>query len=126
MNDTTVKKILLIGQNKFDQFYYAYVLSQYYSCPVVTVNEEYEVISTMRNNPIDIIYVDISIYPEEGIEALENLRSMFPECNSPIVAIVEGRNSEIISKLIDLGVSQYIVKTFQRDTAFEKFGISFN
>lgn len=126
MNDTTVKKILLIGQNKFDQFYYSYVLSQYYSCPVVTVDEEYEVISTMRNNPIDIIYVDISIHPEEGIEALENLRYRFPECKSPIVAIVEGRNSEIISRLLELGVSQYIVKTFQRETAFEKFGISFN
>lgn len=126
MNETAVKKILLIGQNKFDQFYYSYVLSQYYSCPVLTVDEEYEAISTMKKNPIDIIYIDISIYPQSGIGTLENLRNRFPECKSPIVAIVEGRNSAIISKLIELGVSQYIVKTFKRENVFEKFGIFFN
>lgn len=126
MNETAVKKILLIGQNKFDQFYYSYVLSQYYSCPVLTVDQECEVVSTMKKNPIDIIYIDISIYPNAGIGTLKNLRNRFPECKSPVVAIVEGRNGSIISKLIELGVNQYIVKTFKRENVFEKFGISFN
>jgi response regulator RpfG family c-di-GMP phosphodiesterase len=126
MQKTKTKKILIIEQNEFHRFFYSFVLSHYYSCPVLTVDRGEKALRVLAENSFDIIYVDISAPESKGIELLENLKYKYPDCKTPIIAITANRSRETLSRLISLGITEYIVKPEGEENIFEKLGLCFN
>jgi CheY-like chemotaxis protein len=126
MQKTKTKKILIIEQNEFHRFFYSFVLSHYYSCPVLTVDRGEKALKVLEENSFDIIYVDISAPESNGIEMLENLKYKYPECKTPIIAITADRSRETLAQLISLGITEYIVKPDGEENIFEKLGLCFN
>ncbi len=125
MQKTKTKKILVIEGSEFHRFFYSYVLSHYYSCPVLTVENGTRAMKALHEEFFDIIYIDISV-TSGGLETLQDLRSFYPEFKAPIIAITEGRDRETLSKLISLGITEYIVKPDIEESIFEKMGVCFN
>ena len=76
MQQTKTKKILVIEQNEFHRFFYSFILSHYYSCPVLTIDRGEKAIKILEENSFDIIYIDISHPKSDGIETLKNLGIM--------------------------------------------------
>ena len=126
MPKTKTKKILVIEHNEFHRFFYSFVLSHYYSCPVLTLDSGKKALKILRDNSFDIIYIDISIPASDGIETLKNLRNYYPDFKVPIIAITNNRDRETLSQLISLGITEYIVKPDVEESIFEKMGICFN
>ncbi len=126
MQKTKTKRILVIEQNEFHRFFYSFVLSHYYSCPVLTTDRGEKALKILEENSFDIIYIDISSPISDGIETLKNLRYNFPDYKIPIIAITADRDHDTLSQLISLGITEYIVKPDGEDNIFEKLGVCFN
>ena len=126
MQQTKTKRILVIEQNEFHRFFYSFVLSHYYSCPVLTIDRGEKALKILEENSFDIIYIDISHPRSDGIETLKNLKYHFPDYKIPIIAITADRDRDTLSQLISLGITEYIVKPDGEDNIFEKLGVCFN
>jgi CheY-like chemotaxis protein len=126
MQKTKTKRILVIEQNEFHRFFYSFVLSHYYSCPVLTIDRGEKALKILEENSFDIIYIDISSPISDGIETLKNLRYSFPDYKIPIIAITADRDRDTLSQLISLGITEYIVKPDGEENIFEKLGVCFN
>jgi CheY-like chemotaxis protein len=126
MEQTKTKKILVVEQNEFQRFFYSFILSQYYSCPVLTTENGEKALKILEENSFDVIYIDVSIPLSDGIETLKTLRNYYPECKIPIIAITINRDRNMLTQLISLGVTEYVVKPEGEENIFEKLGIIFN
>ena len=125
MEKTKTKKILVIEQSEFHRFFY-YVLSFYYSCPVLTTDCGEKALKIIEENNLDLIYVDIANSAAGGLETLKKLRYYFPDFKVPIIAITMDRDRDTLSQLISLGITEYIVKPEGEENIFEKLGVCFN
>lgn len=126
MEKTKSKKILVVEHNEFHRFFYSYVLSHYYSCPVQTTESGEKALRILGENYFDMVYVDVSVPFSENIKMLENLRYFYPEYSTPIIAITTDRDQDTLSRLISLGIKEYIIKPVGENNIFEKMGICFN
>lgn len=126
MEKTKTKKILVIEQSEFHRFFYSYVLSFYYSCPVLTTDCGEKALKIIEENNLDLIYVDIANSAAGGLETLKKLRYYFPDFKVPIIAITMDRDRDTLSQLISLGITEYIVKPEGEENIFEKLGVCFN
>jgi CheY-like chemotaxis protein len=126
MEKTRTKRILVVEQNEFHRFFYSYVLSFYYSCPVLTTDCGKKALKIIEENSFDLIYVDIANSTSNGIETLKQLRYNFPDYKVPIIAITADRDRDTLSQLISLGITEYIVKPEDEENIFDKLGVCFN
>ena len=69
-----------------------------------------EAIGTIRNNLIDLIFLDINMPGKNGLDVLKELK----ENNSQLfVAMISGHNSfENIKRSMDLGADGFVVKPY--------------
>jgi len=126
MEKTKTKKILVIEQNEFHRFFYSYVLSFYYSCPVLTTDCGEKALKIIEENSLDLIYIDIATSTAGGLETLKKLKYYLPDFKVPIIAITADRDRDTLSQLISLGITEYIVKPVGEENIFEKLGVCFN
>ena len=126
MEKTKTKKILVIEHNEFHRFFYSYVLSFYYSCPVLTTDCSERALKIIEENSLDLIYIDVASSASGGMETLKKLRYSFPDFKVPIIAITADRDRNTLSQLISLGITEYIVKPEGEENIFEKLGVCFN
>jgi DNA-binding NarL/FixJ family response regulator len=84
---------------------------------VAAVSNGYEVLEQLEANKVDICLLDINMPGMDGIETTRLVRQRKP--NVKIVMLTTYNDREIISELLQLGVSGYLLKNSDKEELVE-------
>jgi len=62
----------------------------------------------LKNNPVDVIFMDVNMPNTSGIEATKKIKELYP--NVKIIALTMHDDISIITKMIRAGASGYVLK----------------
>lgn len=79
-----------------------------------------EGLEILKNVTPALIMLDIEMPIMNGIQFLETIRKSEQYKNLPVIIMSANKNTEIIKKTINLGVSEYILKPASIQTILEK------
>ncbi|MHC0038878.1 response regulator [Pseudoneobacillus sp. C159] len=108
--DLKGKKILLVDDDVRNVFALSNVL-ELYGMNVTFAENGVEALELLeKDQPFDLVLMDIMMPEMDGYEAIGRLRAM-PECNDlPVIALTAKAMKEDREKCIEVGASDYIVK----------------
>ena len=67
-----------------------------------------EALNLVKNNPVDLILLDIDMPGTTGIDVLKNLRNAFTSLHIPIIAVID--DSQAAAVLLGAGANDYVTK----------------
>jgi len=82
-----------------------------------TAGNGYEVMELVRKNDYDVCLLDINMPQMDGMEAAKLIRAVKPE--TKIIMLTTYNDNEIISELVHIGVSGYLLKNSDRSELVE-------
>jgi len=97
-------------------------LSKTYGCDVTEAGTGLEVLDVVSQSRTDIVILDMRLPLMDGIEVAEAMRASEEFRQMPIVVLTADRDAEIISRLIQLGVSDVVLKPLRTDRFVTRFG----
>ncbi len=112
-------KILIIDDTRSVHMFVKKLLSQGHVDQVTSVYNGQEAIDLLKSNTdFDLIFLDWNMPIMEGPETLQNIRKMGIQI--PVVMMTTLSSEENINKMLELGVSEYMIKPFTVDILFQK------
>lgn len=112
-------KILIIDDTRSVHMFVKKLLSQGHVDQVISVYNGQEALDLLKSNTdFDLIFLDWNMPIMEGPETLQNIRKMGIQI--PIVMMTTLSSEENINKMLELGVSEYMIKPFTVDILFQK------
>ena len=72
-----------------------------------------EAIRKIKEDPVDIVILDIKMPKKDGLETLKELKKINP--SSKVIIATGYKSADIAQEAIRLGASDYVVKPFNRD-----------
>ncbi|KUJ56808.1 hypothetical protein AR686_09660 [Chryseobacterium aquaticum subsp. greenlandense] len=103
-------KVLLVEDNELNQLVAENSLN-YFKCSVTKADNGKMAVEIARNEPFDIILMDIQMPEMDGIEATKVLREEL-EIRTPIIALTANAFKTEIDNCINAGMNDYITKPF--------------
>lgn len=97
-------------------------LAKTYGCEVIEAGTGLEVLDVVAQCRTDIVILDMRLPLMDGIEVTEAMRGSEQFRQTPIVVLSSERDAEIISRLIQLGVSDVVLKPLRTDRFVTRFG----
>ncbi len=97
------------------------ILSQYYNDGIIfnEAKTKDELINMLQTNNHDALILDYDFIDFENISDIESLRKCFPKIS--ILVITANQNPESIIKVLDAGITNYILKTCDENELIEAF-----
>ncbi|MGB0455282.1 MAG: response regulator [Bacteriovoracaceae bacterium] len=83
-------------------------------------------LSIVRNNPIDLILLDIVMEGISGIGVLRYIRKQFSQMELPIIMVTGKSDDEDIIEALSLGANDYITKPITPDVAIARVQTQLN
>jgi CheY-like chemotaxis protein len=80
---------------------------------VVMASGAIEGIEYMFDNPVDLVLLDIRMPGMDGIEAIKEIKMLFPE--TKVILFTAYSNDVALEKALEHGADGYIVKPFDKD-----------
>lgn len=112
-------KILIIDDTRSVHMFVKKLLSQGHVDQVISVYNGQEALDLLKSNTdFDLIFLDWNMPIMEGPETLQNIRKMGIQI--PVVMMTTLSSEENINKMLELGVSEYMIKPFTVDILFQK------
>lgn len=93
-------------------------LEEYYD--VVTVNTGARALRYLETKKPDLILLDIRMMPKDGLETLQEIRSMEDRGDIPVIMLTGVENKDAVVESIKLGICDYILKPFFPDDLLER------
>ncbi|MCX7861673.1 MAG: ATP-binding protein [Bacteroidales bacterium] len=119
-NFFTETRILIVEDNKINQFLLKTILNKQNFINVFIVNNGKEAIEFIQQNEINIILLDLHMPEMDGYETTRYIRS-HPNskiANIPIVAVTAAVIQGEKEKCMEAGMNEYISKPFKADELF--------
>jgi len=104
----TKATVLVVDDEKGIRESFKMILKDGYHVLLAETGEE--ALEIFKNNPVDLILLDILLPDINGIELLERLKGMDP--NTEIIMVTGVKEIQTAVKAIKLGAYQYIIKPF--------------
>ncbi|MBY0121133.1 response regulator [Bacillus sp. S/N-304-OC-R1] len=112
-------KILLVDDEPLELLNLKKILNDFGERDVILVENGLDAIDTLKNEQIDMIFLDIKMPGLSGLETLEIIRKDWPD---KVVAIVSAYSDfQYAQKAIELGASSYLLKPFRKQDFIETF-----
>ena len=80
-----------------------------------------EALQTLGRGGFDLAVLDINMPQLDGVSVVEAIRSSPQLRELPVVMLTSDQRAEVVHRLIQLGISDYIVKPLVLDVAMAKF-----
>ncbi|MCX6296070.1 MAG: response regulator, partial [Bacteroidetes bacterium] len=107
------KNVLLVEDNKVNQFLAITILEQF-GMVVTVANNGSEAIEFLINDPYDIILMDLQMPGIDGIAATKMIRNKL-NITTPIIALTANAIIGDREKCLDAGMNDYISKPFNKN-----------
>jgi CheY-like chemotaxis protein len=73
-----------------------------------------EALTALTGSQCNFAILDVDMPGMGGLETLEEIRASEATCNLPVIILTAERDQDVVIKLMQLGVSHYIVKPLKR------------
>ena len=122
--------ILVVEDNKLNQMVMRKILNSAANINFAISNNGQEAIEKLKQNPYDLILMDLQMPIMDGYEATQIIRSGGVGNrlkNIPIIAVTADALPETKKRVLDLGMNDYLTKPVGKDLLFEKiYALTFN
>jgi CheY-like chemotaxis protein len=113
--------ILIIDDELGYRKFYSKIISSYFKSKVVEACNPGEAFDYIKDNPVpDLILLDMQMPVMDGYTALQKIRAYSKTANTKVIASTALNNTQLISSLIKLKISDYIVKPTDKKTAINR------
>lgn len=113
-------KVLIVDNDKITRLIITRLLKKKLTDDIMEAENGLDALAIIEKNKPDIIFLDISMPIMDGIETLEIIRANDNFKNIPVIILSSNKDKENIAKLIQLGISDYIVKPIDLTKAYQK------
>jgi len=108
-------RVLVIDDQSSPREAVRWVLKDRYD--VVMASDAIEGIEYMFDNPVNLVLLDIRMPGMDGIEALQEIKALFPE--TKILLFTAYPNDVALEKALEHGAEGYITKPFDKDALLD-------
>jgi len=106
-------KLLLVEDNEMNRLVATNTLSQF-DIQIVEAENGFEAIERLKNEPFDIILMDLQMPVIDGLVATRIIRNVL-KINTPIVALTANAFKKEIDICLDAGMNDYVTKPFEEN-----------
>lgn len=110
------KKIMVVDDEQMNLDLVEYILGKETDYEVYTEKSGENALKTWKENPMDLILLDIQMPGMNGFEVCEEIRKT---SDVPIVFLTVDKSVESIKRASELGVEEYLVKPFMAQALLE-------
>lgn len=87
---------------------------------VVTVNSGVRALKYLEQEKPDLILLDIKMVQKDGIETLQEIRTMKDRADIPVIMRTGVEDKEVVLKSAKLGICDYILKPFSSEDLLDR------
>ncbi len=87
---------------------------------VVTVNSGVRALKYLEQEKPDLILLDIKMVQKDGIETLQEIRTMKDRADIPVIMLTGVEDKEVVLKSAKLGICDYILKPFSSEDLLDR------
>lgn len=87
---------------------------------VITVNSGARAIKCLKERKPDLILLDIQMSPMDGIQTLQEIRSMNKLEDIPVIMLTGVEDKDTVMESAKLGICDYILKPFSADELIKR------
>ena len=117
-----MSNILIIEDDATVLAYLKFLIKKKFGSSIYTANNGEDGLKLLAEVAPDIILLDLYMPGMGGVEFLELLRKNEKFAKTPVLIISSEKDSEIITKLIGLGITDYILKPVNPGITYERLG----
>ena len=96
------------------------LLEEQFGCDVVECKDGIEALALLADARCNFAILDVDMPGMGGLETLEEIRASDATCDLPVIILTAERDEETVVKLMQLGVSDYIVKPLRHSSFVAK------
>lgn len=96
------------------------LLEEQFGCAVVECKDGVEALAALSETPCNFAILDVDMPGMGGLETLEEIRASDVACDLPVIIMTAERDEDTVIKLMQLGVSDYIVKPLRHSSFVSK------
>ncbi|MEO9966982.1 MAG: PAS domain S-box protein [Reichenbachiella sp.] len=116
---TVVPRILVVDDNKVNRTVASQILEKS-GCTVHLASSGLEAIEVVKNNELDLIFMDIQMPKMDGVQTTQNIKSLGTKNLPPIVAMTAYSMEDDREKFMSQGLDDYVAKPIRAVTIIEK------
>ncbi len=113
-------KILVVDDDETVNLFISRLLMRKFMCDVVTAKNGLEALSKIKEEKPEVMFLDVTMPVMSGIETLEAIRADSEFKDLPVIMLTAVSEKEVVSKVMDLGVFDYMLKPLIYDTAYKR------
>ncbi|MCX6150855.1 MAG: response regulator [Ignavibacteriales bacterium] len=115
-----MKKVLIIDDNKNQQYLLSHFLTKYFECEILTADNGEEGLESIQKENPDLVILDIAMPKMDGVQCLQRIRLNNMNSTTPVIISTGMDEKSLIFKLLALGISDYLMKPFNLFSLYEK------
>lgn len=92
---------------------------------VITVNSGIRALKYLETRKPDLILLDIQMVPKDGIQTLQEIRTMKERADIPVIMLTGVEDKDMVLKSAKLGICDYILKPFSSDELLNRIRRAF-
>jgi PAS domain S-box-containing protein len=112
------RRILVVEDEQFNQFFIQALLRQWNVITEIAENGKVAV-SLLQQKPYDLILMDVEMPEMDGYTAIQVIRKTL-RLKTPVVVVSANTNDEIIQRLTDAGMNEFISKPYDPEVLYSK------
>lgn len=113
-------KILVVDDDETVNLFISRLLMRKFACDVVTAKNGLEALSKIKEEEPEVMFLDVTMPVMSGIETLEAIRADNQFKDLPVIMLTAVSEKEVVSKVMNLGVFDYMLKPLIYDTAYNR------
>ena len=108
----SINKVLVADDQLYIQVFVERVFKKEFNFTIFKASNGVEALTRYDENKPDIIFLDVSMPQMNGFDFLKELRNVRNDKTTPVVIMTANRNSQLFSSIIQLGITDYLLKPF--------------
>lgn len=115
-NSKIVSKIMVVDDESMYLDIMEYILKDEPRYELIRENNGMDAIYTMKEQPVDLVFLDLQMPYMDGFETYEKIREI---SDVPVVFMTGEKKLETINKAHEMGIEDYLVKPFMSQAVLE-------
>ncbi len=113
-------KVLIVDDDEGQRIILSRLLKRRMSCEIFQAENGLEGLKQLEKESPDVIFLDVSMPVMNGEETLEAIRSEPSTAKIPVIILTALNDKKSVGKLIEKGISDYLLKPLDFDYAYER------
>lgn len=114
-----IPKILLVDDNQVNRKVARSILEKS-GCQIIEATDGFEAIDKAKNEPFDLIFMDIQMPKMDGMKATQEIKALKLEKTPPIIAMTAYSMEEDRQKFLNAGLDDYLSKPIKATILINK------